>query len=181
MSSPLLVIKTKGDKQMKKVGTCYYVHKSNIRELLEIMDNQLRGTVFLQFLAMITVVDHFQFLEMEGFKYEVIKYDSERKSISFINSPDWDTANEPEVGDAWMFSINDNFDHWKFIKARKKNKQIYHAKYLFVADDYKGFDIEQARQRAIQWQKLPGIKEVKNKIGNKDFWVEFLHKNGMEV
>ena len=117
---------------------------------------------------------------MDDFKYEVIKYDKQKHQVSFIDSPDWDTANEPEVGNTWTLKMHQDWT-WKLIKARKKNKQIYHAKYLFVADDYKGFDVEQARQRAIQWQKLPGIKEVKNKIGNKDFWVRFLEENGMEV
>lgn len=173
MSSPLLVIKTKGDKQMKKVGTCYYVHKSNKKQLMEI---QVDSSKLADIMVAISEVER-----IDDFKYEVIKYDKQKHQVTFIDSPDWVTANEPEVGDAWMLKMQQDWT-WKFIKKRSKNPQIYHGKWRFVDQSfYKDFDVIKSYEREKTWQQLPGIKEVKKFIGNKDFWVEFLHKNGMEV
>lgn len=157
----------------KTVGSCIYVHKSNINELYDKVKK----------LSMNNIKDieaAVEQIKIKGFKYEVIKYDKQKHQITFIDSPDWITANEPEVGDGWMLKMNDGWD-WKFIKKRNKNPQIYHCKYLFVSSNYTDFDIEESKRREIAWNAIPGIKDVKKFIGNKDYWVEFLHKNGMEV
>lgn len=156
----------------KVVGSCIYVHKSNMEQLLDsIKDSGRRADVIVAQKE----------IEQKGFKYEVVKYDKEKHQVTFIDSPDWITANEPEVGDAWMLKMLQDWT-WKFIKKRSKNPQIYHGKWRFVDQSfYKDFDVIESRFRELEWSRLPCIKDVKKYIGNKDFWVEFLHKNGMEV
>lgn len=156
----------------KVVGSCIYVHKTNMEQLLDsIKDSSKRSDVIVAQKE----------IEQKGFKYEVVKYDKEKHQVTFIDSPDWITANEPEVGDAWMLKMLQDWT-WKFIKKRSKNPQIYHGKWRFVDQSfYKDFDVIESRFRELEWSRLPGIKDVKKYIGNKDFWVEFLHKNGMEV
>ena len=157
----------------KTVGSCIYVHKSNIGELYaKVAELSMNKLVDVE-----VAVDQ---INKKNFKYEVIKYDKQKHQITFIDSPDWIEANEPEVGDGWMLKMYENWT-WKFIKKRNKNPQIYHCKYLFVASDYTGFDIEEAKRREAAWNSIPGIKDVKKFIGNKDYWVGFLGKNGMEV
>lgn len=163
----------------KVVCGCIYVHRSNIGELINYLekkndmnevarkaDDILRAKLHL--------------MTYQKFNFEVIKYDLKEHKITFIDSPDWIIANEPEVGDGWRCDLN-TFK-WKFIPKRKKNPQIYHGKWRFVDQSfYTDFDVIAAYNREQQWQSIPGIKKVKSKIGNKNFWVEFLHANGMEV
>ena len=164
----------------KIVGSCIYVHKSNFDDLLErIKDSGRRADVIVAKQEIDKYIK--SYYNTHDFNYEVIKYDKSKHQISFIDSPDWLTANEPEVGNAMMLKMLQDWT-WKSIPARKKNPQIYHGKWKFVDQSfYKDFDVIESYNREKQWQAIPGIKEVKSKIGNKDFWKEFLKQNGMEL
>lgn len=145
---------------MKKVMNCLYVHKSNISELhLDDLGNYA-----------------IEILDRKFPNYQVVKYDPKKRVISGIESPDWNTANEPIVGDSMIINLVTGEE--KIYKGRKENPQIYHNKWQFVADDYTGFDIEAAKQRTIEWNNIPNLN--KSKIGNKNYWVELLKANGME-
>lgn len=157
----------------KIVGSCIYVHKSNTNDLL----NRLRDNIKADVICAIYEADE-QVNGEKRFNYDVIKYDKKEHYITFIESSDWDNSNEPKVGDGWMLKMHQDWT-WKFIPKRKKNPQIYHSKELFVSDDYKGFDIEKAKERTKLWKSLPNLDT--KRIGNYDFWVEFLNANGMEV
>ena len=52
---------------------------------------------------------------------------------------------------------------------------------MFVSSDYKGFDIETAKQRTKLWNSIPDIKKHKSKIGNKKYWNELLQKNNIPL
>ena len=65
------------------------------------------------------------------FFYDIIKYDSNTSNLTFISSPNWDTAEEPIVGDAILIRGDGSS---RFIK-QKNNPQIYHHKRLFVDDN----------------------------------------------
>jgi len=45
---------------------------------------------------------------------------------------------------------------------------IYHHKWLFVADNYQGFDVAASKQRSELWMKLPDVD--RSRIGRKSFW-----------
>lgn len=170
----------------KVVGNCIYVHKSAFDELLiRVKDSGARADIIIAKKeidnAISTEEKENETLYKSLTNYEVIKYDKTKHQISFIDSPDWIEANEPEVGDAMMLKMKQDWT-WKFIPKRKKNAQIYHRKELLIDPSfYDGFDVIKAYNRTKQWQSIPGIKEVKSKIGNKDFWKEFLEKNGMSL
>ena len=78
------------------------------------------------------------------FTYSIIKYDSKNDNITFIYSPDWDSASEPIVGNAILV----RGDGSKREIKQKSSPQIYHHKWLFVRDDYSGFDSEESKQRS---------------------------------
>ena len=71
-----------------------------------------------------------------GFVYQVVKYNYRSGAISFVACLDFDTAPEPTVGHR----------PWRRMAAcgggGSRDPEIYHHKWLFVADDYPGFDIE---------------------------------------
>lgn len=148
---------------MKKVINCYYVHKSNIKELLNKFPQNMELKNYLE--------------SVDLLDYEVIKYDSKTNKVSLIASPDWEDAYEPIVGDSLVHDLNDGSD--KFIKGRTKNFQIYHNKWMFVADDYDGFDIDEAKERTAAWSSIPNLD--KKRIGNQDFWFEVLKENNLPL
>jgi len=98
------------------------------------------------------------------FNYTIVKYDESNGNVTFIQSPDWDTADEPIVGDAILIRGDGS---QRFIQ-QKKSPQIYHHKWLFVNDGYTGFNTEESKNRSIIWLKVPNIEF--NKIGYKSYW-----------
>lgn len=152
---------------MKKVKNNFYVHKSNINELLPQVGEEFREKVRLTLM----------YFDIKGIDYEVVKYNADNQTLSLIESPDWDTAMEPEVGDSWLVDLYHTPNKISKKNKRRTNPQIYHSKELFVADDYTGFDVVAAKQRTRQWK--PVAKGLGTKIGNKLFWIELMKENGL--
>ena len=130
----------------KQVGSTIYLHKSVEdrlpKELLEKVKFKLPAT----------------------FQYDIVKYDEKNDNVTFISSPDWDSADEPIVGDAFLIRRDGSTRYMK----QKESPQIYHHKWLFVNDDYSGFNTEDSKERSSNWLKLPDIEF--NKIGYKNYW-----------
>ncbi|HBH18412.1 MAG TPA: hypothetical protein DDX14_05650 [Cyanobacteria bacterium UBA9579] len=98
------------------------------------------------------------------FTYDIICYDKKDKSFSFISSPDFNTANEPVRGDAYKVKPSETV---KYVKP-PKDPLIYHHKWLFVKDDYAGFDVEASKKRSEHWTSLDNIDS--SRIGRKSYW-----------
>jgi len=101
-----------------------------------------------------------------AFEYQVVKYDARRGNISFVSSPDFDTADEPIVSE--IITIKPG----GAIKRRKQSAdpEIYHHKWLFVSDDYSGFDVLESRRRSLRWLSLDGVDA--KRIGRLSYWEE---------
>lgn len=157
---------------IKQVGTAKYAHKSNVNELVaKCFKTKLEGQLFLQFLDKVV---------LQGIVFDIIKYD--KGNVTLIESPDWNIANEPIVGTCYRWKLNEWLrTEWVTPVVTQNYKQIYHNKWMFVSDNYRGFDIEQAKRRSQLWNSLPDIKEVKNKIGYKDFWQQYLAQYGLSL
>lgn len=149
---------------MKKVGTAMYVHKTNISELLNKLEDSEKKRVQ-------TIINNF------NKDYDVVKYD--KGKLSLIESPNWDTCNEPDVGNSYCFQ-KEAQDSLSF-KIIKSSGKIYHSKWVFVDKDYKGFDIEEAKTRTETWNAIPDIKSHKSRIGNKTYWIKLLQKNNIPL
>ena len=102
----------------------------------------------------------------QNFAYTVIKYLLSDDTVSFIDSPDFDSADEPTVGDLYTIKANGQAS----FRRKLTDPWIYHHKWLFVADDYKGFDVEASKRRSRQWLTLDDIDF--NRIGKQSFWTE---------
>lgn len=132
----------------KRMGGDLYLHKQYADEIDQDLYNDYKDKL------------------PKGFKYNILKYNKNNETISFINSPDFDTADEPIVGDSYKVSKNG------ITYTRQKNPpQIYHHKWLFVDDDYKGFDVDKAKERSRKWLMISD-KINMSKIGNKKYWDE---------
>ena len=61
------------------------------------------------------------------------------------------------------------------ILPDKKNPQIWHHKWMWVKDDYSGFDVEKSKMRSELW-KDKVTKEERRKIGYLSFWDSICHR-----
>lgn len=150
----------------KKIGLTFYVHKSNVKELYSLLDKDI-------VLAINSASDCLP----NDFNYDILKFDKKNNKVSFIASPDWDTAREPLVGDSY---VTDIFDvQFKTIKSKG---QIYHHKWMFVSDDYNGFNIQESKAWSDIWTKsLPTTREIKSRIGYKKYWDDLLKQYDLPI
>lgn len=86
--------------------------------------------------------------------------------MSFIASPDFDTTDEPTVGDVVTVST----DGASRRRSQRADPQIYHHKWLFVADDCTGFDVAASKRRSATWLALDDVD--KSRIGTRSYWDE---------
>ena len=131
----------------KKIGGDLYVHKSseNVVPNLKNFKNKLP----------------------KGFVYDVVKYSEKDQSVSFIKSPDWNIAEEP-LATTGLKVLSDG-------KIKELNiNQIYHHKWLFVKDDYQGFNVEDSIKRSLAWLPLRKENKIKDfkwpSIGRQEAW-----------
>lgn len=101
------------------------------------------------------------------FKFNIIKYSP--NSVSFLYSPDFDTANEPAITDYVTVKEDGN-------TKQGKSNTIYHHKWLFVKDDYSGFDVNEAFNRSKDWLKIPDI-DFRRIGSSRQYWLDFLKSN----
>lgn len=151
----------------KRIGSTYYIHKSNIQELLSILpDDQYKSEIIRLYEFRKSLVTP---------NYEVIKYDTKQHKLSFIDSYDWLTANEPIVGDSTHWNLETGSSTF-----RRGGTKVYHSKELFVSDDYTGFDIQKAKERTKLWSSLVS-RDDKKKIGSLKYWHQWCVDNGIEI
>lgn len=102
----------------------------------------------------------------DDFVYDVVKFDQRTGTVSFIEAADFDTADEPTVGETITVRVDGTITR----RGRLADPQVYHHKWLFVADDYDGFDVEASKDRSRQWIVLEGIDS--SRIGYRSYWEE---------
>lgn len=127
----------------KLIGGFLYLHKQYVKDVIpkKVYKNAIEKT--------------------KGFYFNVVKWNVKDNTISLFNSPDFDSADEPVAGEYMTISPDG--------KVKKGfTKSIWHHKWLWVKDNYKGFDVEKSFQRSQKWLSIPDIEF--SKIGNKDFW-----------
>ena len=133
----------------KTVGSCTYVHR--------LYEDEVVPSHFLKKARKAA-----QGL-IEG--YIAVRYDKKNESVCFQFSPDFDNAEEPIVGDCILVKKDGSIK----ITRQKHNPQIWHHKWMWVKEDYEGFDYEASKKRSWLWQ--PHVtQEEKRKIGSKSFW-----------
>lgn len=97
-----------------------------------------------------------------SFSYNVVRWDYRANKFTFVNSPDFDTADEPTTGN--FITVDPDTGKTK----SGKSSAIWHHKWLWVKDDYRGFDVQESFERSRLWLTIPDIQF--NKIGNRSHW-----------
>lgn len=98
------------------------------------------------------------------FSYTVVKLSLANKTFSFIEVADFDTAPEPTIGTVIAVKTDGSCRRM----GPPKDPYIYHHKWLFVADDYDGFDVEESKARSRAWMALTDIDRTR--IGKRSYW-----------
>ena len=145
MKQPTLPKRSARFKVGKEIGGAVYVHKQYESLLPESVQ---KAKLFLP----------------PEFSYTVVKFQMSEQTVSFIQSTDFDSADEPTVGDLYTIKADGSAS----FRRGLADPWIYHHKWLFVTDDYKGFDVEASKTRSRQWLRLPDIDFTR--IGKKSFW-----------
>lgn len=102
------------------------------------------------------------------FDYTIVKYSEKSQVVSFIECTDFDTADEPTVGEIATVASDGTVKR----RAQLVDPYIYHHKWLFVGDDYSGFDVEASKARSRRWLSLSDID--KQRIGRKSYWDQYV-------
>ena len=149
---------------MKKVGSTLYAHRSCAEDIPEKAGGD--SAAFIR---------HAEDRAAElNFCWDILKY-TDGGTVSLIQSPDWDTEDEPSVGDALCIHPDGTE---KIIKASGK---IYHHKWAFVHPDYPGFDTAASEKRSEMWQKNPVLCSEKKRIGTRRIWNRLLEEQGIPL
>lgn len=94
------------------------------------------------------------------FRYNCIMVDTRKPHvIRFDEAPDFDTAREPHPGDFIEVNINT-----KEIR-RGHSDMIWHHKWMWVKDDYRGFDVDESYEWSRRWTKY-----ITHPSGSKRIW-----------
>jgi SAM-dependent methyltransferase len=107
---------------------------------------------------------------IDDFEYNLIRYNTKTGAIGFFNSPDFDTSPEPINGNLIVVEPDGTIRTVDLNKNSDK-QAIYHHKWEWVKDDYKGFDVKQSIERSIAWQKVVNREGIDRKrIGFQGVW-----------
>jgi hypothetical protein len=141
----------------KYIGGALYFHKQYLDEMVPTVPQPFRKLLVT--------------LAKDGFN--IIKY-VPNKTISLISSPDFDTAQEPRIRDYYTYNIE--HDKWTYrtytgISAVTGSVPIYHHKWLFVKDNYKGFNVEEAKRRSEYINREMDRRNInRRRIGYLKYW-----------
>lgn len=80
------------------------------------------------------------------FEFNLIRYNLDNGDVSLVECPDFDTAREPVVGRYFTISYSD-----LTVLKSIPYTQIFHHKWLFVKDDYTGFDLKESWEWSKKW------------------------------
>lgn len=119
----------------KQVGPQLYVHRKYAAEVIP--HEKLRFAVE----ALKRIKPHFRF--------NSVMWNRETGIIRFDEAPDFDTAREPHVGKYIAILPNGS--------AREgESNNIWHHKWQWVKDDYKGFDVDKSKEWSTLWASRLG-------------------------
>lgn len=150
-------------RKVKKIGGAIYIHRSNVDSLDEIEFEKIWNRLY--------------FLANSDYpcnSYDVIKIKDD--IVSFIEVEGWDELREPIVGNSYAVKPDGTI---KLTPKRKNNPQIYHHKWMFVSEDYNGFDVEKEKEWSKRWQSIVP-KGLSASLGSRNNWEKFLKEYWLE-
>lgn len=135
----------------KIVGHDVYFHKNYAKEIIpaQLLNNAIKSLV-------------------SSFTYNTMVFNKKTNSIRFDTALNFDTAREPWAGDYISITSEGKLRYGK-------TDYIWHHKWLWVKDDYSGFDI----QESYNWSKLWLSKLTQPASGIMQIWKQQLANIGL--
>ena len=108
----------------------------------------------------------------------IVKVNIEESYVVFAESPDWNTASEPAQG-RWERITELETSHPEYSSRRMQdNPMIYHHKWMFVKDDYQGFNVKESMEWSETWKNSEVVKKLVaapstrfyRRIGRQQYW-----------
>lgn len=163
VGSPLKTLKGSVTKRSKygvgkQMGSSIYLHRSYHSDVVP--DKDYNRAV--------------EILENAGYDEEdfnCIRWDFKADCISFQEAPDFDTAREPRVGDY----VTVNYTTGQIKKGH--SDYIWHSKFLWVKNDYQGFDVGESWEWSKTWMSTLTETADGNGIGR---WKAQLARFGLK-
>tara|TARA_R100001510_G_scaffold5207_1_gene4143 strand:+ start:2601 stop:9239 length:6639 start_codon:yes stop_codon:yes gene_type:complete len=151
----------------KRVGSKIYVHRDYADEIVpkDILENA--EISFSLSSLRNDPSDPMNPLKM--WDYKTIVYDSSNKSVRFDESPNFDTASEPMKGKSITVS---QYGDVTAAKDDFRTESIWHHKWLWVKDDYQGFNVQESKN----WSGTYSPKLDEAPKGTMRAWLEQLQK-----
>lgn len=129
----------------KLIGGSLYLHRNYVQDLPSDISNKVAQAE----------------QSLDGFKYNTLKIGINDNRVTFMNATDFDTSPEPTVGEFVVVDLDND------TSKTGNSNAIWHHKWLWVKDDYRGFDIDDSFERSAKYLKM----DIDFKrIGNKKFW-----------
>ena len=114
----------------KQMGSQVYLHKDYVSDVIpkKVWENALKV------------------LSDAGsdFEYNCVMYDTKTGNVRFDEAPDFDESREPIVGDTITVKPDGTV-------KRGHSNYIWHHKWLWVKNDYQGFDVNQSKAWSNKW------------------------------
>ena len=144
----------------KQMGSKIYFHKSAWDKIVpkDVWSAAME-------MAAITKINH------RPFEFNTVCYDLKEPHIVRLDTcPDFDTEREPVVGLSFKFNTRN------YTTDVKVNNQIFHHRWLWVEQDYQGFNVKES----YEWSKTWLSKLDEPASGYKNKWSEQLRKVGLK-
>lgn len=116
----------------KRVGPQIYVHKYYADEVIP--------------KAIWTKANDILTRSYPDFAFNTVVFNVKAKVVRFDQAPDFDTAREPHVGNYIMVYVDGSRP-----PRVGYSDSIWHHKWLWVKDDYKGFDVDKSKEWSRIW------------------------------
>ncbi len=131
----------------KHMGEWVYVHRNYINKLPA------------ELVALVWRCEQFNLLP----EYNAVKVSAKKSVVTFQQSPDFDTANEPTAGEYCRVDLGSDK-----TACIRRTRSLWHHKWLWVMDDYEGFNVEASFRRSKDWLEIADIDF--KRIGNPEYW-----------
>lgn len=114
----------------KQMGSQIYLHKDYVSDVIpkKVWENALK---------VLSDAD-------SDFEYNCVMYDTKTGNVRFDEAPDFDESREPIVGDTITVKPDGSV-------KRGHSNYIWHHKWLWVKNDYQGFDVNQSKAWSNKW------------------------------
>jgi poly(A) polymerase len=153
-------------------------HGSTIRRYHNMVGKQIGNSLYVHKLYADEVIPNGILRKAEDiltrsnpdFNYNSIMFDPKRGIVRFDEAPDFDTAQEPHVGEYIVI-----FPNGSHQPRKGYSNSIWHHKWLWVKDDYTGFDVDKSKE----WSRLWLSKLNEPAKGTDLTWRSQLRKYGL--